>query len=426
MARKKKRTNNTFFLYLSIVTILVLVWVNHNSKKMEILYANEYKKTYEVEAIMIKNEAVMNLKDKIDFSVKEGERVSINQVLSDSKNIAFSEYYNREIDMINWLIDNDAYREKNIFDKDITNIDKQLDKIEKKLKWAKNFDNEDKIKDLNKQKDELVKKKYYIIRSFQYMGTSKEELITLKEKYSDMKDSTGSSITLNKLNFGFPGYIYFHSDGYENLLTTNVLQYLTPEFIANIDKYNKSNDNSRGQTVKVVDDSYMYLGIVVPNDEVFAQEERVLERKDEIMKSIKLDGLNEYYAYLNSRVDKLRSLPKIDFQYDKTQNSGYIVDVREFGEEKIILIECKDDINSKIFTERNITVDLFTYVRDGYLIPAKSIVKVDEKDNIVILSKGYLKKYVEVKVTRKDGKNVFLETSENENITDGMQLIINP
>jgi len=393
---------------------------------MEILYANEYKKTYEVEAIMIKNEAVMNLKDKIDFSVKEGERVSINQVLSDSKNIAFSEYYNREIDMINWLIDNDAYREKNIFDKDITNIDKQLDKIEKKLKWAKNFDNEDKIKDLNKQKDELVKKKYYIIRSFQYMGTSKEELITLKEKYSDMKDSTGSSITLNKLNFGFPGYIYFHSDGYENLLTTNVLQYLTPEFIANIDKYNKSNDNSRGQTVKVVDDSYMYLGIVVPNDEVFAQEERVLERKDEIMKSIKLDGLNEYYAYLNSRVDKLRSLPKIDFQYDKTQNSGYIVDVREFGEEKIILIECKDDINSKIFTERNITVDLFTYVRDGYLIPAKSIVKVDEKDNIVILSKGYLKKYVEVKVTRKDGKNVFLETSENENITDGMQLIINP
>lgn len=426
MVRKKKRANNTFFLYLSIVTILILIWVNHNSKKMEILYADEYKKTYETEAIIIKNELIMNLKDKIDFSVREGERVSINKVISDSKNVTFSEYYNREIDMVNWLLDNEAYREKNLFDKDITAIDQQIEEIEKDLKWAENFKNEDKIKNLKKQKEKLIEKREYIIKSFQYIGTSKEDLVELKDKYSQMKDSTGSSITLKKLNFQFPGYIYFQSDGYENLLNTNILEYLTPEFLRNIDKYNKANNNTYAQTVRVVDGSYYYLGIVVPKDEVLVQQERVLERKDEIMKSIETNVLNEYYRYLNRRVDVLRTLPKINFEYEKTQNSGYIIDIREYGEEKILLIECKDDIDSKILSERNITMNLFTYSQYGYLIPSKSIVKVEGKDNIVILSKGYLRKYVEVKVTRKDGKNVFLQASENKNITDGMQLIINP
>jgi hypothetical protein len=328
--------------------------------------------------------------------------------------------------MINWLIDNEAFREENLFDKDIAEIDEKLEEIEKDLKWAKNFNNEDKTKDLNKQKDDLVEKREHIVKSFQYMGTDKDTLVALKEEYSQLKDSTGSSVTLNKLNFDFPGYIYFKSDGYENLLNTNILEYLTPEFIKNIETYNKNDDESYAGTVKVVDDTYMYLAVVLPTNKVLVQEEMLLEKKDEIMKSIESDVLNDYYVHLNERVDVLRTLPIMNFEYDKIQYSGYIVDVREYGEEKIVLIECKDEINSKILTERNITVDLFTYSHSGYLVPAKSVVQVDGKDNIVILSKGYLKKYVEVKVSRKDGKNVFLETSENKTITDGMQLIINP
>ena len=67
-----------------------------------------------------------------------------------------------------------------------------------------------------------------------------------------------------------------------------------------------------------------------------------------------------------------------------------------------------------------------TYSDSGYIIPEKSIVQKDGKDNIVIMSKGSLKEYIEVKINRKKGKDVFLDKTDNEDIKEGAALIINP
>ncbi|MPW26018.1 hypothetical protein GC105_09470 [Alkalibaculum sp. M08DMB] len=425
MAKKKKRANNNILFYIAIATVLILIWANYNSKKVQILSIEEYSETYETEAIIIKNEEIKNLNNQVDFTVKEGQRVSINKVLSDSKNITFTEYYNREIDIINWILDNEAYTDKNLFDRDISMIDEQIEDIEKDISWAENFNDSDKIQNLEQKKDELLKQKSYIINSFQYIGLNKDTLIELKEKYSGVKDSTGSSFTLNKLNFNFPGFIYFKSDGYENVLSKNILEFLTPEYIRNLENYNKNN-NETSQTIKIVDDTYVYLSIVSSKDLVLNQEERVLERKEEIMETLEIDSLNEYYEYLNSRFDVLKRFPSIQFEYEDTKNKGYIIDIREYGEEKLIILQLKDNINQKFLAERQAQLSLITYARDGYIIPEKSLVKVDGKDNIVIMSKGYLKKYVEVTISNKNNGNVFLANSENENITNGMRLIVNP
>lgn len=426
MSNKKKKSQNTVWMGLAIVTILILLWVNHNSKKVELLYARQYSESYETQALVIRNEEVAHLDQQIDFEVEEGQRVGLNQKLSNSSNISFNDYFNREIDIINWLIDNKAYQEENLFSSDIEKIDKEIEKINSDIKWAEGFGNKDKLKVLNSEKEQLTKKKSYILKSFQYLGADEESLLELKKQYSSQSDTTGSKITAKKLNFSFPGYIYFQSDGYESILNVNILQYLTPEYIRELKDYHNSDDSNYKQTIKIIDDTYMYLSIILPKEVFLRQEEQVLKTKEEIMESIKTKDLGAYYDHLNNQFGDLRAMPMISFQYNKESYKGYAIDIVEHGQEKILLIQLKEQLPLDFYTQREVDINLVTYSDTGYTIPEKSIVQKDGKDNIIIMSKGSLKEYVEVKINRKKGKEVFLDKTDNEDIKEGAALIINP
>lgn len=426
MSNKKKKSQNTVWMGLAIVTIVILLWVNHNSKKVELLYARQYFESYETQALVIRNEEVAHLDQKIDFEVTEGQRVGLNEMLSKSANISFSDYFNREIDIINWLIDNKAYQEENLFSSDIEKIDKEIEKLDGDIKWAEGFSNEDKLKVLNSEKDQLIKKKSYILKSFQYLGADEESLLKLKEEYSSQNDTTGSKITAKKLNFSFPGYVYFQSDGYESLLNANILQYLTPEYIKELKNYNASDDSNYKQTIKIIDDSYMYLSIVLPKEVFLKQEEQVLKVKEQIMASLKTRDLNTYYHHLNNRFGDLKVMPTISFYYNENTYKGHAIDVVEHGQEKILLIQLKDQLPPDFYTKRQVDINLVTYSDSGYTIPEKSIVQKDGKDNIIIMNKGTLKEYVEVTINRKKGKEVFLDRTDNKDIKEGSALIINP
>lgn len=425
MAKKKKRSNNPIFLYLAIAVVLVLIWLNYHSKKIQVLKKEEYAKTYEANAIVIKNEEVINVNGPLEFSVKEGERVSINKIISES-DISFTDYYHSEIDIINWILENKTYQESNLFQKDITDIDAKLKNIESEIGWAEKF-NKEKFDSLNKEKEELLDKKRYILKAFQYLGADEESLLNLREEYANMEDNISSSITLKRLNFNFPGYIYFKSDGYENILSLNILEYLTPEYIESIQNRSTGEEGEGYQgTIKVVDDSFMYLGLVLPKDFELTQESKALTRKAEVIATLETDKLSHYYDFLNTRFDVVKSFPTIQYEYEGAKDKGYIVDIREYGEKKVLILQVRNSLNKELLTKRNISLNLYTFSRNGYVVPEKSIIKVDGKDNIVIMSKGYLKKYIEVNITKKYDKEVFLQASENKNITDGMQLIMNP
>lgn len=426
MSNKKKKSPSTIWMGLAIVTIVVLLWVNHNSKKVELLYARQYSESYETQGLVIRNEEVAHLNQKIDFEVKEGQRVGLNQLLSKSSNISFSDYYNREIDIINWLIENKAYQDEDLFASDIEKIDEEIKEIDSDIKWAQSFANEEKLKILNSEREQLTKKKSYILKSFQYLGADEESLLELKKQYSSQNDTTGSKITPKKLNFSFPGYIYFQSDGYESLLNVNILQYLTPEYIRELEDYNGSDDSNYKQTVKIIDDTYMYLSIILPKGVSLRQEERIIELKKEVMESIKTKDLNTYYHHLNNQFTTLKSMPMISFQYKEDTYKGYAIDIIEYGEEKVLLLQLKEQLPPDFYTERRVDLTLVTYSDLGYIVPKKSIVQKDGKDNIIIMSKGSLKEYIEVKVNRKKGNEVFLDKTDNESIKEGTALIINP
>ena len=426
MSNKKKKSQNTVWMGLAIVTIVILLWVNHNSKKVELLYARQYSESYETQALVIRNEEVAHLDQQIDFEVKEGQRVGLNQTLSNSSSISFSDYFNREIDIINWLIDNKAYQKENLFSNDIEKIDKEIEKLNSDIKWAENFGNEKKLKVLNSEKDQLTKKKSYILKSFQYLGADEESLLELKKEYSSQNDTTGSKITAKKLNISFPGYIYFQSDGYESLLNANILQYLTPEYIRELENYNGNDDSNYKQTVKIIDDTYMYLSIILPKEVFLRQEEQVLKVKEQIMESIKTKDLNTYYHHLNNQFGDLRAMPMISFHYNEDNYKGHAIDIVEYGQEKLLLIQLKEQLPPDFYTQRQVDIDLVTYSDSGYIIPKKSIVQKDGKDNIIIMSKGSLKEYIEVKINRKKGKDVFLDKTDNKDIKEGATLIINP
>ncbi|MFZ7122049.1 MAG: HlyD family efflux transporter periplasmic adaptor subunit [Eubacteriaceae bacterium] len=424
MAKRRRKRKKTIYIYLGFITLAVLLWVNYNSKKVQTLYVENYINTYETKATVIKNEAFLNLNDKIDIATNKGERISLNTILASSDSIKYADYYNREIDIINWIIDNEAYNETNLFNDDLKDIDENLDDVESRIEKTKDAS---KLEELENEKKELLEKKSYIVESFQFIGLNKETLLDLKSQYSSYDDTSGSNISLKKLNFTFPGFIYFQTDGYESLLNKKILEYLTPEYLENIEEYNKNDYNSSyKQTIKIIDDSFIYFCIILPEDIQLSQEEKVLEKKESIMSNLNTQSLNDYYDYLNKRIDILRTFPKIEFEYNKNKNNGYIIDVRNYGKNKIVIVELKEKIEKDYIEKRQLDISIYTYNKSGYVIPKKSVTQVDGKDNIVVLNKGYLRTYVEVTVAMQDEDKAFLKKSDNENIKDGMQLIINP
>lgn len=423
--RKIKRVN--LIIYLLILTFIVLFWVNYQSKKVDTLYSQEYNESIETNALIIKNEELVTLNNSIDFNVKEGQRVSKNQGLSDTIYSSIIIDNTNDLDIINNLIDNNLFQEENLFQKDIEDIDEELLQIENDIKWSNTFKDSDKVANLNKRKEELLQKKEEILSSFKYIGLDKESLIELKDKYMSQSSTKDSVISLDNLNFDFPGYIFFESDGYEKSLNANILAYITPDYINDLESYYNKIDNNSGQTIKIIDDSYLYLTIIVPTDTLLSQESKTIDKKNNLLKILNTDDLNMYYQYLNNRVDALRLFPTVTLEYDETNKiNGYLIDSRDYGEYKLLILELKDEIPQELLSMRKNSFNIFTYKDYGYTIPKKSLVNMDSKDYIVVLNKGYLKKYIEVNISKETENMYFLDKSDNPDITDGMQLILNP
>lgn len=423
--RLTRKNRRAIFLYLMIITIIVLVWINYHSSQIKVLYAEGYEESIQSNALIIRNESLITLNQNIDFAVEEGKKVSINEVLSQSGTSGTNNYYSDEIKSINYILDNNLYQDSNLFDKDLQEIEEKITNIDKELDGAKLFSNQDKINDLESQKKELVDKKDEILEFIKYIGSDKETLQELKEKYSNYLNDSGGAVTLKNLHFNYPGYVYFHCDGYENTLDPNILEYITPDYIDNLEQYKRIN-NTNTQIIKVIDDSFMYFVVKLPTETPLVQQDDALDIKNKLMDQIETKSLNTYYEYLNKRVDILRQFPKVTMDYEKVRGKGYLIDSKDYGEYSLNIIEIKEEIPKKLLEDRWIPLNIYTYSEQGYLIPQKSIVDIDGKSNIVVMNKGFLKKYIQVNVSKVNKDTVFLKSSDNEEIHDGLQLIINP
>ncbi|SHE27129.1 hypothetical protein SAMN02746064_00044 [Alkalibacter saccharofermentans DSM 14828] len=384
-------------MYMLIIFLMALAWMNLSSKQTQTLHNERYVKTYEADVTLIKNEQVFYFDQKPSYLISSGTRISMNQLLAE-QSVSTQGYASDKSAAINKAISHAGSSKKEL---DLSLID--------------SFDEDDKTKS---QREIRI-----MLSALRYQSKSEEELKDILEKNSG---ASISSPTLKKIGSDYPGYVFFDDDGYEQVFTFSNMDMLSKEFLEEADEIADLNRGYGNNVLKVTDDDGVIIVAAVPKEVELQREALLQERKTGIYERLDEENLSSYIELLTERVDLLRGFPKVKFNMDDNEYAAYLIESIEEEEEKILVFMLKEMVQGEILSKRKGTADIYTYENQGYLVPSRSVFEKDGKSYVMVLSKGYLRRNVEVTVTLVDGSQVFLSRSENSNLSDGMQVLINP
>jgi hypothetical protein len=221
--------------------------------------------------------------------------------------------------------------------------------------------------------------------------------------------------------------LYYGSDGFEPLLTLENLEALVDvpqEDLSEMAELMKTDQ----RTVKVVNDDTGYMMVSIPEDTLLDLIAKVDTQKAAIRENMEDPSLLAYLDRLNRRVDLLRSMPTIGFILEEEEYTASVVEVLKpsQGEGHVLLLQLKDRLTGEFLKRRSMEIKLVTYDNEGYVVPKKSLFEKDGKTYMTVMNKGYLRKNLEVHISATEGDQVFLSRRDNEEITEGTQLIVHP
>ena len=362
---RRIRRRNAIKVAIVITIFLAGVIVVFLSRdRTMLLESQNYIISSDVEALFIKNEAVMYFGHEIVQVQKEGAKVSNNTVLA--KELNSTSYAEYEKQAIQNKIDSYMYEDKSkVF-----------------------YDIED---SLGKKDGEKM------IATVKYLFYTTKQLNTLYGKYNNMVKS--NELKLINTPVGFTGQVYYSTDGYEDIVPLSVLSMLNDDYLDFVFKINKNKLISRNSmVVKVIDNSCVFVSFKLPLATVIDYENTAKNCKSNIMTQYSLQ-YNDYFTFLKKRVDILRQYPQMYFEANDKTIRGYIVDIKEFEKSKIITLcvnkNVEDIINLRI---SNIKVQTQRYA-NVFKIPKTCIYKnSDDKDCIDIIDRGKIKKTYEITI----------------------------
>lgn len=380
-----------------IISLIVIAWINLSSKETLILHNDRYVRTYETEITLIKNEQVFYFDDNPSYFVSSGTRVSLNRPLSDQK-VTNQKYISDKVEILNAALSKNEATGKILDTELIDSFDE-----EKKMESQRNI--------------------RIMLSSLKYCHKTDDEISTMLE---DISASTITGLTLKKIGSSYPGYVYFEDDGYEQILAFDNMDLMSEEFLKQADEFAKLNAGYGSNILKVADDDAVVLVAEVSNDVQLQREASLDDKKNDIYDRLEKRDLASYVELLTNRVDILRSLPKVRFTLEDKEFEAHLIESVKGKDNKLLIFIMKDMIDSNILKLRKAKTNIYTYENQGYVIPAKSVFKKNGKTYIMVLSKGYLRKNIEVRVTEVTDGKAFLSKSDNSELSEGLQVLVNP
>ncbi|QSX08763.1 hypothetical protein J0B03_01330 [Alkalibacter rhizosphaerae] len=404
--RQNVKKQRRMLVYLLAVVLVVLSWVRLTSKQTLVLENQRYITTYDTQTFLLKNEQVFYFDKNPVLVVSDGERVSRQ-----------TELFENDGTLQNFYRDQRSLLEK------MTEIPKREELFQLLV------DKKEEFKDLSDEenKDPLMEEIMDLVYQFSYADLDEEALESRKEEIRDLSVDPYQGKTLIRLGGIHPGYWSNQLDGYESLLAPGNIEALVGmdaqdlEETAGIIK-----DDTTG--MKVIDDDTAYMMITIPKESLPEVKKQVEEKRRGLEENLENDDLQEYLSYLNRRVDVLNGMPQVSFFLEGKERTARVVAVLDSDDEAqdVFVLQLKEYLTYDFLKKRKLDIQLITYTNNGYVLPEKSLITKDGVTSIVVLNKGYLRKNLEVTVTKTMDDEVFLSRGDNESITEGMQLLINP
>ena len=138
-----------------------------------------------------------------------------------------------------------------------------------------------------------------------------------------------------------------------------------------------------------------------------------------------MDKEGGYYNFLFQRIDLLNNFPELTVTFEENMPvKGYFVDVIQEGGDKILIVAVRKDIS--YFNDKTITnADLHLETSSCYAVPVSSIVETENGSYITVVSNYSLyTEVIPVSVYKTEGDTALLKVSENPDLDNGTEVLI--
>lgn len=379
MMKMGKRTIRLRFFLIFILLILIGLYGVYSiflKSTTIFLHTGDIEEIQNCKVTILRDESVVYSEDygKITYLVSEGERVTKGTPILELYKLGFDENMIKDLNEIQIKIKNYQQENilKNIIDKDLNQMNIQIDAQTSKINQYIKNNEENKVQLVERQiKALMLKRQNYLQKTIEaddYLNKLYE-----KEKEANIRIQAYKT----SLSAEDSGVISFYFDGCENLLGTDKLDQLTSSDLKNI------------------------ISKTVPIKTTEAKVQHPIYRI-----------INNYKWYLllaDTSEGEFLINNEYNISFDTNLNriyKGKIIKINKADKKNLVIIEMLEDIGSLV-SDRNIGVTI-SKKTNGFIIPINAIEKRGKQNGVFIMNQSN-KSFVSVKILAQNKKYAIIE-----------------
>lgn len=403
--RRKIQFRNLFIVLFLVIYVPSLVsWIYGNDINTEFIREGEIETSNNTNAYIIRNEIVINspASGKCIREKAEGERVSVNSrivtIVDSTSEVLLNDLRNLDLKII------EAKRKEsekgNLFSGDLAKIEKMIDDKLIDLIDSTNKNNFTQISKLNDEIDELILKQATIIGGY---GEGSSHIQDLERERELLENEI--MVNTEDIVSKYTGTVSYVIDGYENIITPDIIENLTTKDLENIkiSEVQKSYDGltveANSAILKIIRDIHYNI--------IFS-----LDKKDAV-------NFNEGDK-VEVRINDINKIVDGVISYKSEENNGeYIISVNV------------DRALKETASLRKINIDLIRNRHSGLVVPIESLENINEKDMTaeIVIVRANRARFIPVVIKGIDGKQAVIQNVKNPTngeVQQYMPYVLNP
>lgn len=353
MKRKQRVVRTLFFLIIILYFVYKLVYgLFIKPPDTEIVRFGEVSTQKEYQCLIVRDEKIVKSPSEgiIKYYVEEGEKVENGYKISEIYTSSVNEEDREKLNDLHERIDEIESTKGSMFEVDVEKLDNEISLIVDELRNARVQEDFEKIRQLEDNLKNKIDKKRRVSGDKSFSGAnlsklqSEKELLETKIKNSILEIDSPAS-----------GIVSYYVDGYEELLTSSNLANIKYEFIKTMEpsleklKYDKVIYNQ--PVFKITDNTLWYIVIVTDTDDA----------------------------------DTFKTGKKISMDFPDSRITGSIVD-KINDESKSFIVVKTNQFESSFNRLRKVNLNIVKDQYEGLKIHRDSIVEIDNKLGVFILS----------------------------------------
>lgn len=379
---------NKWIIPVVLFVILIIVYVARglfqSRVELEVLKIDKIEEVTSTQGVLIKNEIVnsVTLSGATEVYARDGERVANKEIIAMLYGNTEDEALFSELAEINKKINaiSESEADSSVYISDTMQMEAELSDCVDEIIKAQTAGDFSKLS-VHRYKLSLITSLKAMVRG-EDVVTPAEEMIALQTRKNEIEAKLGGSA--NVLSAGMSGIYYEGKDGFEEKLTPEKIETITPGAVNDVIEGNKNGNILNEEniyTYKIVDNFSYYVAVNLDK---------------ETSKNIKV-GDSVIVRFTN---------------FSNSDNSATVKYVSELGADgkRTIVAEC-DNYVEGLLSHRVVNVDFVKESVTGYKVSVEHIHTVDNKVGLYI-KRGAVMKFLPINIEHSNEEEAIVSSAD--------------